>query len=281
LKKGIREVNRALKLVKKSLWQYLGLVLVALLFYAAIAWGQNMLDMVDLDSPNMAEAEMSRAELLDLIASSAPERADLSDRRLSGLDLSGIDFRGADLRWSRLNNSNLQGANLRGVNLDLAWLIGANLQQADLSGAHLFSTQIQRANLQGARLDQARITANLSNSNLRGASFRDANMSADMKNQSMGLTGTVMKSADATEADFTGANMSHVNAEFALFSDTIMLSCNLANAKLGGADFSGAAVEGMILTNADLAATRLLQLKGKSGIIGIDHARNAARAITD
>jgi len=245
------------------------------------AWAQNMLDMVDLDSPNMAESEMTRDELLKILGSATSEPVDLSDRRLSGLNLSGVDFKGADLRWTRLNNTNLKGANMSGVNLDLGWLIGANLEGADLTGARLFSTQIQRANLKNAILDKARITANMSDSDLSGASFRGADMSADMKNQSMGLMGTVMKSVDATGAIFDGANMSHVNAEFAQLKGAQLHNTNLSNAKLGGANLSGASVDGLIITKADIDATKFLQLKGEGGIIGMGQTMNTSRAITD
>ena len=78
------------------------IVLVAAL--AGEAAAQDMLRHVDLSSPQMTEAEMTRDEVLAALAAASPERpADLGGKRLSGLDLSGIDFGGASLRAAYLN----------------------------------------------------------------------------------------------------------------------------------------------------------------------------------
>ena len=57
-------------------------------------------------------------------------------------------------------------------------------------------------------------------------------MSADMKNQSMGLMGTVMTSVKADGADFTGANLSRLNAGFAKFNNAILDNADISGAKL-------------------------------------------------
>ncbi|MGI9284784.1 MAG: pentapeptide repeat-containing protein, partial [Pseudomonadales bacterium] len=92
---------------------------------------------------------------------------------------------------------------------------------------------------------------------------------------------TVMKSVEAIGAIFDDANMSHANAEFAKLNGAQLNNTNLSNAKLGGADLSGATVDGLNLTNADIDATKLVQLKGKSGIVGLEQTRNTSRAISD
>jgi hypothetical protein len=62
----------------------------------------GMMQHVDLSSPKMSEAEMSRAEVVALLAAATPEQpAQLADKGLNGLDLSGLDLSGADLSRSR------------------------------------------------------------------------------------------------------------------------------------------------------------------------------------
>src|SRR4051794_25927974 len=62
--------------------------------------GQDMMRHVDLASPEMTQAEVTRADVEILIQNGAP--VDLSNRRLSGLDLSGLNLKAANLRASRL-----------------------------------------------------------------------------------------------------------------------------------------------------------------------------------
>ena len=95
--------------------------------------GQDLLRHVDLASPEMTTAEMTRADVMRLIEKGSP--VDLSDRRLSGLDLSELNLRGANLRLSRLNRTNLKGADLSGVILDQAWALGSDFSEAKLVGA--------------------------------------------------------------------------------------------------------------------------------------------------
>src|SRR5215207_2288287 len=83
--------------------------------------GQDMMRHVDLTSPEMTQAEVTRADVEILIQNSAP--VDLSNRRLSGLDLSGLNLTGANLRASRLNKTNLSRADLSGAILDQAWAL--------------------------------------------------------------------------------------------------------------------------------------------------------------
>ncbi len=243
---------------------------------------QDLFELIDLTAPEMSQAQMTRADVEEILKLATEESpASFIKHRLSGLDLSGLNFSYADMRWARLNNTDLSDSKMIGVNLDLAWLVGANLENVDLTDARLFSTQIQRANLKNAKLDGARVTANFKQSDLTGASFRDADMSADMKNQSMGLMGTVMTSAKAGGADFTGANMSRLNAEFAKFNNATLNNANLSGSKLGGSDLTGASVNGLILSEADVDSTRLLSLIHGDSIIGLDQAINLNRARRD
>nr|WP_322596966.1 pentapeptide repeat-containing protein [Bradyrhizobium sp. SEMIA] len=86
----------------------LGVVLAA-----QAANAQDMMRDVDLTSPAMTSAEMSRAEVETMLAgASAAAPADFTGKRLSGLDLSGLNMSGAILRAARLNKTKLAGAHL-------------------------------------------------------------------------------------------------------------------------------------------------------------------------
>ena len=105
----------------------------------------GMMQHVDLTSPKMSEAELSREEVIALLeAATAEQPAKLADMGLNGLDLSGLDLSGVDLSRSRLNRVNLKGAVLRGAKLDLAWLIEADLEDADLRDVSMIQAQLHQ-----------------------------------------------------------------------------------------------------------------------------------------
>jgi uncharacterized protein YjbI with pentapeptide repeats len=118
----------------------------------------DMLDGLDLTTPAMTEAEVTREELEDRLDTATPNQpADLTSMRLSGLDLSGIDFKGAVMRDARLNNANLNRvdfgfASLRNTNLSGADLTFANLGGADLTGAKINGANFDQADLHSAML---------------------------------------------------------------------------------------------------------------------------------
>src|SRR6516165_10941627 len=128
---------------------------------------QDMMQHVDLASPEMASAEMTRADVEAAIASATSLKpADLAGKKLSGLDLSGLDLSGAILRGARLNKTKLRDAKLDRAILDQAWLVEADLSRASLTRASIFAAQMQRATLDGANLSGARITADLTGARL-------------------------------------------------------------------------------------------------------------------
>ena len=105
----------------------------------------GMMQHVDLTSPKMSEAELSREDVIALLEAATAERpAKLADMGLNGLDLSGLDLSGVDLSRSRLNRVNLKGAVLRGAKLDLAWLIEADLEDADLRDVSMIQAQLTK-----------------------------------------------------------------------------------------------------------------------------------------
>ena len=92
------------------------------------------------------------------------------------------------------------------------------------------------------------------------------------------LDGKEAAAAKADGADFTGANMSRLNAEFAKFKNAILDNVDLSGAKLGGSDLTGASVKGLILNNTDVDSARLLSLKNEESIVGFDQAINLNKA---
>ena len=107
---------------------------------ATAALAQDMMRYIDLSSPEMTSAEMTRGDVetaLNKAIGAAP--ADFTGKRLSGLDLSGLNLSGAILRAARLNKTKLARAKLDRAVLDQAWLVEAELTGASLRGATLFA----------------------------------------------------------------------------------------------------------------------------------------------
>jgi uncharacterized protein YjbI with pentapeptide repeats len=262
--------------------------LVAGMIGLSIAGGEpacaqtGMMSHVDLTSPKMSEAELSRADVIAMLEAATPDQpADLSNKGLNGLDLSNLDLSGADLSRSRLNRVNLKGTLLRGARLDLAWLIEANLEGADLRDVSMIQTQLIKARLAGADLSNARIVANFEGANLADAKLTNASMAPDMRNQSMGLMRTVFRSAVLDRADLSGTDLAWADMEFAKLRGSVLVDVDFKLARLGGVDMTGADVRGMNVAGANLASAMLLQLIGEDEIEGVDQAINLKRAFRD
>jgi uncharacterized protein YjbI with pentapeptide repeats len=116
-------------------------------------------------------------------------RADLSNKKLTGVDLHEADLSETKLSKTKLNSSNLNSAKLKG---------------ADLSGAELGSADLY--------------SANLAQANLKGAVLRGANLKGMIEFRGADLTGADLRGADLLgmvnfenailhDVDFTGANM--------------------------------------------------------------------------
>lgn len=257
--------------------KYLAAALVSLALQNGFADAQSVTAGVDLTSPAMTEAEMTRAEVEAMIARSD---LDFTRKLMNGLDLSGLDLSNAVLRAARLNKANLAGTDLSGALMDQAWLLHADLSGADLSGASLFQTQFGKATLAGADASGSRAAADFTGADLTGADFTGADFSADMKNQSMGLMRGVLRSARAEGANFAGARMNRADMEFAKLGGANFEGADLMAVTMGGADLSGANVAGANFRDADVTSTRLINL---GGIVAgqLDQARNLDRAFRD
>ena len=114
-----------LRLTRRSFTAALG----GTVAWLTMARAQDMMRHLDITSPDMVSAEMTRA---DIEAALASHQIDFTGKRLSGLDLSGLDLSGVVLRAARLNKTNLVGSNLDRAILNQAWLLDADLSRASL-----------------------------------------------------------------------------------------------------------------------------------------------------
>jgi uncharacterized protein YjbI with pentapeptide repeats len=116
------------------------------------------------EAPSFAGANLSGATIFARLA-----RADMHGARLEAAILGGdertphtMNLTRADLAGCNLANADLAGANLAGASLRFANLAGANLARADLRRSDLSQADLSRANLAGAALagadlDEARL----------------------------------------------------------------------------------------------------------------------------
>src|SRR5712672_3362353 len=146
-----QRLRRVLKYVSEELAmkRAFGGAALSLGLLAVTAMAQDMMRGVDLSSPDMVSAEMTRTQVETAIATAATAPADFTGKRLSNLDLSGLDLSRAILRRAGLNKTKLAGENLDHAILDQAWLLEADLTGATLRGASIFAAQMARAHLDG------------------------------------------------------------------------------------------------------------------------------------
>src|SRR6516225_3836450 len=128
--RGGRHRGRAKTMIRASI--RIGAIAMFGLASAIPGASQDMMQHVDLASPEMASAEMTRADVEAAIASATSLKpADLTGKKLSGLDLSGLDLSGAILRGARLNKTKLRDAKLDRAILDQAWLVLGRSQPSE------------------------------------------------------------------------------------------------------------------------------------------------------
>lgn len=211
-----------------ALTSFAALTVLAVLTISQPAYSQNLLDNIDLTSPEMTEAETTRSAIIAQIENAAKsgEALDLSHKRLSGLDLSNLNLSGAILRSARLNGTSLVGADLSRAVLDQAWMLNADLSKANLSNAHLFQAQMIGAILNDANLSGARLASNL------------------------------------TKAKLINANLSHVDFEYARLDRANLTDADLRSATMGGAYLMGTNVTRVKFDKADMTSTTLKELIG-------------------
>src|SRR5436190_220056 len=152
----------------------LGLMTVA-------AMAQDMMRHLDLSSPDMVSAEMTRGDVEAALATATTAApADFTGKRLSGLDLSALDLSNTIFRAARLNKTKLAGANLgadmrnQSMGLMRAVLKSANLERLNARGADLSRVDLEFASLKGADLTGASLKrAQLGGADLTGVTVID------------------------------------------------------------------------------------------------------------
>src|SRR6202048_92813 len=93
-----------------------GTVALCLGLIAMTATAQDMMRHVDLSSPDMVSAEMTRTEVESALArATVAAPADFTGKRLSGLDLSGLNLSNAIFRAARLNKTKFAGTDRKSV----------------------------------------------------------------------------------------------------------------------------------------------------------------------
>jgi uncharacterized protein YjbI with pentapeptide repeats len=99
-------------------------------------------------------------------------QAQLSHKRLEGLDLRGLELPYADLCGVSCRAQDLSGANLAG-----SLVTDSDFEGSSLRGANLAGADFSRANLRGCDLREADLTrTDLENADLTGADLRDAKL---------------------------------------------------------------------------------------------------------
>ena len=218
-------------------------------------------------------AEMTREQLMTILAASGDDRPDLSRRDLTGLDLSGIDFKRADLFAANLSGAAAPGANFAGANLNRMIANDADFSDANFTGANMFAVIMNGASLTGADLSNARIIGELRDARMDGAKMVNADLGFDPTNQSMVPVRVDMSGASLDGADLSGSNLVHTVFAYASLRKAILVKARFNWAKMPGANLDGADVTGADFSNADLEGASLSGLKGADSAIGLPEAK--------
>ncbi len=208
----------------------------------------------DLSGANLTGAKLDRAVLsgADLtrarLVGTELTGAHLAGVKLGEADLTGADLTGADATGADLTGAVGEGCVLREALLHRATATGAYLAGADLSEAHARGLNLDGANLRGARLDGADLRrASLCEARLQGASAVGVQLDhAD-------LTG--LRASEGTR--LADASLREASGPGSLWMDSDLTAADLSYARLPGADFTRAVLEGAELYAADLRRARL------------------------
>jgi uncharacterized protein YjbI with pentapeptide repeats len=230
-------------------------------------------------------ADMSVRDIaVALFKARAGAAPDFSRKDLGGLDLAGLDFKGASLVGANLFGANLAGANLNkanlsGARLDRATITGASFIDADLSGASILRPNVfssldvavgELPSFAGAKMAGAHLSGKFDRVSFRGADLRQAFFGAkDPRSEELITARVELKACDFTEANLSGADLSHNAAPYAKFVGANLRGANLAHANLMEADFTGADVTDADFTGAVFEGARLTKATGLESAKGL------------
>ena len=159
----------------------IGLVIISILLMIFSKNGYR--NSIKEELKSKINSDLTRSEVIKLIAKNTTERLKLDGVNLSGVDLSGLFLQNVSLEYANLHKANLTGANLTGAylwaaNLTEANLHGTNLTKADLTAANLTAANLFKANLREAILYAADLReTNLYEANLSGVDLSDTDFS--------------------------------------------------------------------------------------------------------
>jgi uncharacterized protein YjbI with pentapeptide repeats len=221
--------------------------------------------------------------------------ADLSGLDLRGVDLTGAILQGCSLREARLDEARLEGAVLAGAELTRASLRGACLDQADLTGVRATLAVFAEASLEGTTLSggdfseasfkQAKcggaefIEARLSKVDLREACLDEADLTGarleEARLEGASLKDTELALADASRANFDGANLTQLRASQGVRMPRASFKrVQAANSRWGGADLDEADFSFSELERADFSGASLV--KARFSGCNVPHGRFAS-----
>ena len=208
----------------------------------------------DLSSSNsqyeyLADTDLSNAKLVG---------TDLSEANLDGANLSHADLSSARLQWSNLKNCNMTHATLVKANLHMAEIDGADFSNADMTGVDMHNPKSYDLD-SGKRViletllavDDHELFDYLSNSiapsdlNFSDAILRRANMQRAWLEFNVTLT-----RADMTEANCFGSRIA------ANLAGAILSRANLSKCWILSSDFSGAKMDGIVLSGSECVYTK-------------------------
>ena len=256
----------------------------------------------DLAGANLRGAELSGADLRGALL----ESSDLSGAKLDGADLSEVALTGATLDDVHGATACLDGANLCGTHAHHAVFRGASFRsvhasdadwsQADLSGARFEQWSAPNIQLTGANLSHTALTDSVllhakadgscwSNTVWRqtialGSAFnasewQEAALTRSVLMESC-LVGSVWSGAVLNRvqagggADWSRADLSHMNAEHSSWRDAMLSEANLSDGEFRSCDFSGTR-----LTDAVLERTLFYRSLFMGGVLSGCHAESA------
>ncbi len=205
-------------------------------------------------------------------ASPSLAMADLSGRKLSGVDLTKADLENADLSGTDLSEAVLVQAKLDGADLtkaDLRCVLGhrSRWRGAYLGDARLDEAELPRSDFSDAELPRVRAEGlDLAGARLRNADLEDAQLpGVDLSEAQLpgarlvraSLVGANLASAKLSKADLSGADLSGAVLDEARMPGVVGVGVKLAGASLRGVDLTGAMLEGADFTGANLTRVDL------------------------
>ena len=173
----------------------------------------------------------------------------LQKLRLLRRDLIGIEFIGCDLSYSHFSLSRLRSASFYCSNLVGVDLRGCDVTQADLRGSVLRGANLYRANLDGADFRRAVLYTSERDKELSAMDWapddetRERDGAVDFRDSTLRAArfgAAKMAGADFSGALMDGACLKNADLRGAKFQDTVLVGTDFGNARLDGACFEGA-----------------------------------------